>query len=448
MPAAPRRSLAPPVLPSVAPSCDRPPLVINIPMQRPIAHITQQPEPGQQLQQPQQLFHTVTPTVTFDTDDVFDQLLPDIHVQQQQQQDPTHLQLPKSNGLFFSTTPAASFQQYQHQHQHTYAQFPNSPLLTAALSPTFDDAMLDLTLFPSAGSTLPGTPTPGAALAATTAGGMMISSTDLMQFLASPMQTPAQAFRHWAVAGDGNTCTGAVFADDRSLTATATPMPAAHIPFAAFASPYLPTVIGGIADRRYASPMAAAQLLTPSVPVVLLSGVDYGENNSGFAVDAACDDIFNALVGRGANIDGVGDSGARLAAGGNGRGVLTDGYSDLFFPAANYEIGDSGEGKYGGGRDFDDGLEWPMAAAGSTRSESETMLGCVKVTQAGATKSTATDGGFRCRSCLRVFQRKQDLKRHEVTHTLARDFACPQCGAAFARNDALARHIRSGRCQK
>ncbi|KAJ3207793.1 hypothetical protein HDU82_003310 [Entophlyctis luteolus] len=378
MPAAPRRSLAPPVLPSVAPSCDRPPLVINIPMQRPIAHITQQPEPGQQLQQPQQLFHTVTPTVTFDTDDVFDQLLPDIHVQQQQQQDPTHLQLPKSNGLFISTTPAASFQQYQHQHQHTYAQFPNSPLLTAALSPTFDDAMLDLTLFPSAGSTLPGTPTPGAALAATTAGGMMISSTDLMQFLASPMQTPAQAFRHWAVAGDGNTCTGAVFADDRSLTAAATPMPAAHIPFAAFASPYLPTVIGGIADRRYASPMAAAQLLTPSVPVVLLSGVDYGENNSGFAVDAACDDIFNALVGRGANIDGVGDSGARLAAGGNGRGVLTDGYSDLFFPAANYEIGDSGEGKYGGGRDFDDGLEWPMAAAGSTRSESETMLGCVK----------------------------------------------------------------------
>ncbi|ORY52996.1 hypothetical protein BCR33DRAFT_711394 [Rhizoclosmatium globosum] len=55
---------------------------------------------------------------------------------------------------------------------------------------------------------------------------------------------------------------------------------------------------------------------------------------------------------------------------------------------------------------------------------------------------------FQCSICLNKFLRKQDLKRHEATHG-GKEFVCPiGCGAAFARNDALGRHVKTGRCAR
>ncbi|KAI9331369.1 hypothetical protein BDR26DRAFT_870413 [Obelidium mucronatum] len=52
-----------------------------------------------------------------------------------------------------------------------------------------------------------------------------------------------------------------------------------------------------------------------------------------------------------------------------------------------------------------------------------------------------------CGTCGKLCLRKQDLKRHEATHATSKDFWCPHgCGSAFARNDALGRHVKTGRC--
>ncbi|KAI9349602.1 hypothetical protein BDR26DRAFT_1004013 [Obelidium mucronatum] len=57
---------------------------------------------------------------------------------------------------------------------------------------------------------------------------------------------------------------------------------------------------------------------------------------------------------------------------------------------------------------------------------------------------------FQCPTCHRMFLRKQDMQRHEVTHDQVRAFVCPiqGCDSAFVRRDALSRHIKSGRCCK
>ncbi|KAJ3022199.1 UNVERIFIED_CONTAM: hypothetical protein HDU68_009259 [Siphonaria sp. JEL0065] len=57
---------------------------------------------------------------------------------------------------------------------------------------------------------------------------------------------------------------------------------------------------------------------------------------------------------------------------------------------------------------------------------------------------------FLCSVCGNSFLRKQDMQRHEATHSTVKQFVCPLkgCGFAFVRRDALSRHIKSRRCCK
>ncbi|KAJ3284558.1 hypothetical protein HDU79_008048 [Rhizoclosmatium sp. JEL0117] len=54
---------------------------------------------------------------------------------------------------------------------------------------------------------------------------------------------------------------------------------------------------------------------------------------------------------------------------------------------------------------------------------------------------------FLCATCHKSFLRKQDLSRHEVTHTTIKAFSCPLgCGTTFGRADAMSRHVKARRC--
>ncbi|KAI9352929.1 hypothetical protein BDR26DRAFT_794774, partial [Obelidium mucronatum] len=47
---------------------------------------------------------------------------------------------------------------------------------------------------------------------------------------------------------------------------------------------------------------------------------------------------------------------------------------------------------------------------------------------------------YQCSVCRKWFLRRQDLRRHEVTHSKVKAFACPLgCGTTFGRSDALSR---------
>ncbi|KAI9203670.1 uncharacterized protein BJ171DRAFT_405933, partial [Polychytrium aggregatum] len=48
---------------------------------------------------------------------------------------------------------------------------------------------------------------------------------------------------------------------------------------------------------------------------------------------------------------------------------------------------------------------------------------------------------FACELCTKAFFRRQDLRRHMVTHSdLPKAFACSLCHSRFTRSDALFRH--------
>ncbi|KAJ3232429.1 hypothetical protein HDU81_002981 [Chytriomyces hyalinus] len=53
-----------------------------------------------------------------------------------------------------------------------------------------------------------------------------------------------------------------------------------------------------------------------------------------------------------------------------------------------------------------------------------------------------------CAMCGNKFLRRQDLTRHEVTHSTVKQYACLYaCGASFGRSDALGRHMKNGKCR-
>ncbi|KAI8837898.1 hypothetical protein BJ741DRAFT_602251 [Chytriomyces cf. hyalinus JEL632] len=53
-----------------------------------------------------------------------------------------------------------------------------------------------------------------------------------------------------------------------------------------------------------------------------------------------------------------------------------------------------------------------------------------------------------CSMCGNKFLRRQDLMRHEVTHSTVKQFTCLYgCGASFGRSDALGRHMKNGKCR-
>ncbi|ORY48032.1 hypothetical protein BCR33DRAFT_714480 [Rhizoclosmatium globosum] len=54
---------------------------------------------------------------------------------------------------------------------------------------------------------------------------------------------------------------------------------------------------------------------------------------------------------------------------------------------------------------------------------------------------------YQCPVCHKWFLRRQDLRRHEVTHSKVKAFECPLgCGTTFGRSDALSRHLKARRC--
>ncbi|ORY38693.1 hypothetical protein BCR33DRAFT_720684 [Rhizoclosmatium globosum] len=71
---------------------------------------------------------------------------------------------------------------------------------------------------------------------------------------------------------------------------------------------------------------------------------------------------------------------------------------------------------------------------------------------AAAGPSTSIDPRPRdhvCSVCQNRFLRRQDLYRHEVTHSKAKEYICPKgCGSSFGRSDALARHLKTSKCAK
>ncbi|KAJ3090368.1 hypothetical protein HK100_007471, partial [Physocladia obscura] len=74
-------------------------------------------------------------------------------------------------------------------------------------------------------------------------------------------------------------------------------------------------------------------------------------------------------------------------------------------------------------------------------------------TSDSSSKGTTTHGDTRtrqyeCATCHNRFLRRQDLFRHESTHSNARNFLCGfGCGAAFGRSDGATRHMRKRSCR-
>ncbi|KAJ3123314.1 hypothetical protein HK100_011649 [Physocladia obscura] len=88
------------------------------------------------------------------------------------------------------------------------------------------------------------------------------------------------------------------------------------------------------------------------------------------------------------------------------------------------------------------------ALSRAVKEEHPTDTGAVAATAvaAGASGGDTRARDFECVTCNNKFLRRQDLYRHEATHTRRRDFVCPyKCGSSFARSDALTRHVKGSK---
>jgi len=53
------------------------------------------------------------------------------------------------------------------------------------------------------------------------------------------------------------------------------------------------------------------------------------------------------------------------------------------------------------------------------------------------------DRRFKCRVCSKLFKRRQDVRRHKISHSDQRNFSCQECGKKFKRNQDLSVHMAS-----
>lgn len=59
-----------------------------------------------------------------------------------------------------------------------------------------------------------------------------------------------------------------------------------------------------------------------------------------------------------------------------------------------------------------------------------------------------TEKQYKCRACHLVFARVHDLNRHFKSHINERKYVCTTCNKAFNRSDAMRRHQKSGACER
>eukprot|EP01083_Nonionella_stella_P144406 450813_1 len=56
-------------------------------------------------------------------------------------------------------------------------------------------------------------------------------------------------------------------------------------------------------------------------------------------------------------------------------------------------------------------------------------------------------GGYKCHICSRIFQKKQNLKRHTKNIHVNGGYSCDKCGRALSNRESLKRHIKNVSCE-
>ncbi|TPX35703.1 hypothetical protein SmJEL517_g01867 [Synchytrium microbalum] len=99
------------------------------------------------------------------------------------------------------------------------------------------------------------------------------------------------------------------------------------------------------------------------------------------------------------------------------------------------------------------------ATAGGSRAGTTIRKFGKKVSKAGTAQRASDDNGgalpidngekiHTCEVCTKAFLRRQELKRHAITHREDfKKFRCVNCARTFTRSDALHRHVKNRRCR-
>ncbi|KXN68022.1 hypothetical protein CONCODRAFT_42187 [Conidiobolus coronatus NRRL 28638] len=65
-----------------------------------------------------------------------------------------------------------------------------------------------------------------------------------------------------------------------------------------------------------------------------------------------------------------------------------------------------------------------------------------------ATQQNTLTFEFKCKTCPKLFKRKNSLTRHERIHTGLKPYLCTVCNKSFGRKDILESHKLSAKCQR